>query len=292
MPTNRTDRTALATGPVVHLLAIDELHSPLMAVSTSGKQTKAYLPYGFSPALQATGGRMGFNGQYAEPMTGHYLLGNGHRAYNPSLMCFLSSDRFSPFDDGGLNTYSYCQRDPINHSDPSGRMPSRRMRQNRPPPIDLPIAQPPQGFFARMGEAVMQSMLPGNRPMSEASAPRQRIENEVVPNAMFNQGLMAVNRSLASHGNEAISPGKADHYVALANSEVSNSSKFFESFFEWGKRTVENPSPNRATGAGLNLLGAFFAGAEDHRARTTGREIQGAWAFEQSETQASVRREN
>lgn len=287
MPTNRTDHTPLATSPVIHLLAIDELHSPLMAVSASGKQTKAYLPYGFSPALQATGGRMGFNGQYAEPMTGHYLLGNGHRAYNPSLMCFLSSDRFSPFDGGGVNTYSYCQRDPINHSDPSGRM-----RRNRPPPIDLPIAQPPQSFLAGMREAAMQMIFPSSTPASELSAPRQKIENEVVPDSMFNRGLITVNRSLATHDNKAISPGKADHYVAMANSERSNSSKFFESSYEWSKRAVENPSPNRATGAVFNFFGAFLGGADDHRARATGREIQEARAFAQSETQASVRREN
>ncbi|UVK81699.1 RHS repeat-associated core domain-containing protein [Pseudomonas sichuanensis] len=278
MPTNRTDRTALATGLVVHLLSIDELHSPLMAVSTSGKQTKAYLPYGFSPALQATGGRMGFNGQYAEPMTGHYLLGNGHRAYNPSLMCFLSSDRSSPFDGGGVNTYSYCQRDPINHSDPSGRV-----RENKPSPLN---------FFAGMHKAAKQMMFPGNKPVSESSAPRQRIDNEVVPDSMFNQGLITVNRSLATHDNQAISPRKADHYVALANSELSNSSKFFESSFQWSKRTVENPSPNRATGAVFNFLGAFLGGAEDHRGRKTGREIQGPWESAPSETQASLRREN
>ncbi|WP_244215023.1 RHS repeat-associated core domain-containing protein [Pseudomonas sichuanensis] len=287
MPTNRTDRTPLATLPVIHLLAIDELHSPLMAVSASGKQTKAYLPYGFSPALQATGGRMGFNGQYAEPMTGHYLLGNGHRAYNPSLMCFLSSDRFSPFDGGGLNTYSYCQRDPINHSDPSGRM-----RKSKPPPLDISTAQQPQGFFAGMGEVVMQMFRPGDTPMSESSAPRQRIENEVVPNSMFNRGLKAVNRSLATHDNKALSPGKASKYIVLAGSDQSNSSKFLIAFSDWSDRAKEQLTPNRVTGAVFNFVGAFLGGAEDHRARATGREIQGAQAFAQSETQASVRREN
>ena len=35
-------------------------------------------------------------------------------------MRFNSPDGMSPFGLGGLNAYSYCQQDPINHQDPSG----------------------------------------------------------------------------------------------------------------------------------------------------------------------------
>jgi RHS repeat-associated protein len=63
---------------------------------------------------------LGFNGQRAEPVTGHYLLGNGYRAFNPVLMRFNSPDSLSPFGKGGVNAYGYCQGNPINRSDPTG----------------------------------------------------------------------------------------------------------------------------------------------------------------------------
>lgn len=51
---------------------------------------------------------------------GHYLLGQGYRAFNPVLMRFNSPDSFSPFGKEGLNSYSYCVGDPINFKDPVG----------------------------------------------------------------------------------------------------------------------------------------------------------------------------
>jgi hypothetical protein len=53
-------------------------------------------------------------------VTGHYLLGNGYRAFNPVLMRFNSPDNLSPFGKGGLNSYAYCLGDPINLQDSTG----------------------------------------------------------------------------------------------------------------------------------------------------------------------------
>ena len=55
-------------------------------------------------------------------MTGHFLLGNGYRAFNPVLMRFNSPDSLSPFGKGGLNAYAYCVGDPVNYSDPAGHI--------------------------------------------------------------------------------------------------------------------------------------------------------------------------
>ncbi|WP_433963111.1 RHS repeat-associated core domain-containing protein [Pseudomonas kurunegalensis] len=76
-----------------------------------------------------------FNGQRKESATGHYLLGNGYRAFNTVLMRFHSPDSLSPMGAGGLNCYAYCGGDPVNNTDPSGheivskvKLPSIRLK--------------------------------------------------------------------------------------------------------------------------------------------------------------------
>ncbi|WP_367394478.1 RHS repeat-associated core domain-containing protein [Pseudomonas sp. X4] len=64
---------------------------------------------------------LAFCGEYRDPVTGNYPLGNGHRTYTPSLKRFQSPDTRSPFDEGGLNAYVYCLGDPVNHRDPTGQ---------------------------------------------------------------------------------------------------------------------------------------------------------------------------
>jgi RHS repeat-associated protein len=63
---------------------------------------------------------MGFNGERPDPLTGHYLLGNGYRAFNPVLMRFNSPDSLSPFGKGGLNAYAYALGNPVDRVDPTG----------------------------------------------------------------------------------------------------------------------------------------------------------------------------
>ncbi|WP_411740516.1 RHS repeat-associated core domain-containing protein [Pseudomonas sp. BF-B-30] len=81
-----------------------------------------YSPYGHRHPENGWLSLLEFNGERPDPVTGHYLLGNGYRAFNPVLMRFNSSDSWSPFGDGGLNAYAYCAGDPINKHDPSGHM--------------------------------------------------------------------------------------------------------------------------------------------------------------------------
>ncbi|ANI31135.1 hypothetical protein PL78_15070 [Yersinia entomophaga] len=64
--------------------------------------------------------RPAFNGEKLDPMTQLYHLGNGRRVYSPELMIFLSPDPLSPFSAAGINSYGYCNGDPINFRDPSG----------------------------------------------------------------------------------------------------------------------------------------------------------------------------
>jgi RHS repeat-associated protein len=108
-------------GDVVNtLLAPDHQRSVLNALQESCPQAIAYSPYGHRVFGRGLGSLLGFNGQRPDPVTGHYLLGNGYRAFNPMLMRFNSPDNLSPFGKGGVNAYAYCQGDPINRSDPTG----------------------------------------------------------------------------------------------------------------------------------------------------------------------------
>lgn len=80
----------------------------------------AYTAYGQLPELMRIG-LLGFNGQLLERDSQGYLLGNGHRLYDPQLMRFVCPDALSPFGEGGLNAYVYCGGDPVNNVDPSGQ---------------------------------------------------------------------------------------------------------------------------------------------------------------------------
>ena len=107
----------------------DNEHTQLLAtdvqrsVLSADKQThQGYSPYGRRTVFNGLSTLLGFNGEQPDPMTGHYLLGNGYRAYNPVLMRFNSPDSLSPFGKGGVNTYMYCLGDPVNRRDPSGHL--------------------------------------------------------------------------------------------------------------------------------------------------------------------------
>lgn len=97
------------------LLNADRQHSVLGGVPFG---RRAYSPYGVMNAGPPPG--LAFCGQYRDPLTGNYPLGNGRRFYSPSLMRFLSPDSASPFDRGGPNGYAYCGSEPVNRHDPSG----------------------------------------------------------------------------------------------------------------------------------------------------------------------------
>lgn len=102
------------------LVASDQQRSVLQALAANESQSFAYSPYGHRPTDGGLLSLLGFNGERPDPVTGHYLLGNGYRAFNPILMRFNSPDSWSPFKKGGMNLYAYCLGDPINRIDPNG----------------------------------------------------------------------------------------------------------------------------------------------------------------------------
>ena len=105
------------------LLATDQQRSVLHTVDKNPvPQPTAYSPYGHRRGESGLTSLLGFNGERPDPVTGHYLLGNGYRAFNPVLMRFNSPDSWSPFGAGGLNAYAYCEGDPANRSDKTGHV--------------------------------------------------------------------------------------------------------------------------------------------------------------------------
>jgi RHS repeat-associated protein len=103
------------------LLATDQQRSVLNTLKANHQaQPIAYAPYGHRQATNGWMSLMGFNGERPDPLTGHYLLGNGYRSFNPVLMRFNSPDSWSPFDSGGLNAYAYALGNPVNRVDPTG----------------------------------------------------------------------------------------------------------------------------------------------------------------------------
>ncbi|WP_130908476.1 RHS repeat-associated core domain-containing protein [Pseudomonas sp. Sample_16] len=108
--------------PDTTLLATDQQRSVLQTLKADHPpQPITYSLYGHRTLESGLLSLLGFNGERPDPVTGCYLLGNGYRAFNPVLMRFNSPDPLSPFKEGGLNCYSYCEGDPINHLDPTGR---------------------------------------------------------------------------------------------------------------------------------------------------------------------------
>jgi RHS repeat-associated protein len=123
-----------------NVLATD-LQRSVLAVLDSKSQSHSlfYAPYGHRPMESGLLSLLGFNGERRDSVTGHYLLGNGYRAFNPVLMRFNSPDSWSPFGAGGLNAYAYCEGDPVNRVDPSGhvKLQPRLSRSSSAPELNI-----------------------------------------------------------------------------------------------------------------------------------------------------------
>ncbi|WP_082750494.1 RHS repeat-associated core domain-containing protein [Pseudomonas mosselii] len=99
-------------------LATDRQGSVLHRHKPQEQHSCPYTVFGFSPFNGRTR-LLGFTGVYREK-NDKYLLGNGYRDYNTELMHFNSPDSWPPFERGGLNSYAYCQGNPVNMTDSSG----------------------------------------------------------------------------------------------------------------------------------------------------------------------------
>lgn len=67
------------------LLSTDQQRSVLNVLDANRLHPLAYSPYGHRPAENGLLSLLGFNGERPDPVTGHYLLGNGYRAIQPGV---------------------------------------------------------------------------------------------------------------------------------------------------------------------------------------------------------------
>ncbi|WP_235810040.1 RHS repeat-associated core domain-containing protein [Pseudomonas syringae group genomosp. 3] len=124
------------------LLLTDANQSVLGECQQDQLRSAVYSAYGERYSDDALRSTAGFNGEVRETANGWYLLGNGYRAYNPSLMRFHSPDFLSPFAEGGVNPYTYCLGNPIALRDPTGHDASSQSGRLRRPDEDaLPMQQ-------------------------------------------------------------------------------------------------------------------------------------------------------
>ena len=126
--------------PGTGLLVTDDKGSVLQVNGDEEEEPHAYSSYGHDPTLPSSSTSLAFNGEYLDATNRCYVLGNGYRTYSPSLMRFESPDGESPFHAGGLNSYAYCMGDPVNYTDPSGKMglPNTGRLLKRAPPRFAP----------------------------------------------------------------------------------------------------------------------------------------------------------
>lgn len=103
------------------LLGVDRAGSVLTTQSDHQRNSRSYTVYGDMPSVAPESCKTGFVGELLDALGGHYLLGNGVRAYAQALMRFRSPDVLSPFGAGGTNSYAYCSGDPVNFVDRTGR---------------------------------------------------------------------------------------------------------------------------------------------------------------------------
>jgi RHS repeat-associated protein len=249
------------------LLATDRQRSVLHALTATHPHPLAYAPYGHRSAQSGLLSLLGFNGERPDPVTGHYLLGNGYRAFNPVLMRFNSPDNWSPFGEGGPNAYAYCMGDPVNFSDSTGHVLTAIQA----------LIKGSRNFFDELITTTGQAVTRGKIPAETISIERQYLNTVATTDpspAPYVSTLANVNSNLASHGNKALTMPQAkilEKIVQQVNAgEISNTTAHLKESRMWAEKFVLEPNGTHFSAALLNFSAAGIRGVVDKNMRVTG----------------------
>lgn len=102
----------------------DRLGSIRLMTNASGAEVRDYDYYAFGETLSTTGtanNERGFTGHITDAETG--LIYMNARYYDPALCRFISADSLRQTTPQSMNSYSYCENNPINNTDPTGHSP-------------------------------------------------------------------------------------------------------------------------------------------------------------------------
>ncbi len=263
------------------LLAPDVQQSVLYARTGSQRHAIGYTAYGFHPLQPGLSGFPAFNGELPDPVTDHYLLGSGVRAFNPVLMRFNSPDSLSPFGKGGLNSYSYCAGDPVNNSDPSGHFLSRLIDLSWKVSYMVKTSAPiSKAVDVVKTTAKITSMALNRAPLPHPplSASRQALNDALTPlrnKAQYVKVLKAVNLNLGSYGDNTLPASQSAKYAGLAKAvdsgAISNTTGHIDSAASWTSVFIKEGDLNGVVGAVFNVAGAMMSGNYDHGLIKTGK---------------------
>lgn len=135
----------------LHLIGLEQSRSPQLIQKSNQQELFCYSPYGTS---EIDIDNPGFNGERQDPVNQTFHLGNGYRSFSPLLMRFSCPDDLSPFGEGGINCYAYCEADPVNHTDPSGQIKILRNIRRRVSTAFHHLSPAPVSNAANTGEEV------------------------------------------------------------------------------------------------------------------------------------------
>ena len=178
------------------MLASDQKNTVLSEMSGGVANTIGYTAYGHQNAQRPVETQLGFNGEFSEPDTGWQLLGNGYRAYSQRLMRFQSPDSWSPFGDGGLNAYAYCEGEPVSNVDRDGHsIWGNLLRVFRPTTktvsTDIPVDLV---FTSKKGAASVLEIKP--KDVTRLNKTRKLLEHKILKARRANEAVEGINKNI------------------------------------------------------------------------------------------------